>query len=333
MVSPRIMAMLAATSLTAAPTAAADAPPPPAFYAALREADARVATIGYRLAVGNAALCRQRQPQAGLALAARDQFSGPARAGAEAAWHFEAPVLVEAVVAQAASAKAGVRAGDSLIGVNGTPLPHDRDAPDTGGTAQTRNAADMLIADQPVAAPLRLALRRDGVDRTVTVAAQAGCRAAFEMILGDRWIADSDGERIRIGSRFLEGYDDNAVAVVVAHELAHLVLMHRVRLEAAGVSDGLLKEVGRSGRLRRQIEDEADALSVSLLYNAGFDPRSAARFWRDGAPHADGLFRALYYRSNGERAALLDKAAAAIPARAPRPVRPALLATRDQPLG
>ena len=94
----------------------------------------------------------------------------------------------------------------------------------------------------------------------------------------------------------------------------------------------MLREIGRSGRLRRRIEDEADALSVSLLYNAGFDPHSAGRFWRNDAPSADGPFRALYYRSNGERARLLDLAADAIPANAPKPITPALLATRDRPL-
>ena len=51
-------------------------------------------------------------------------------------------------------------------------------------------------------------------------------------------------------------------------------------LDAAGVDRGRFKELGRSARLFRQTEAEADRLSVWLLAGAGYDPEAAARFWR-----------------------------------------------------
>src|SRR3546814_10543788 len=64
------------------------------------------------------------------------------------------------------------------------------------------------------------------------------------------------------------------VAAPIAHELAHNILRHRERLEAKGVNYGLLSGIGRNVGYFRQTELEADILSVSLLANANYDPRS-----------------------------------------------------------
>ena len=97
-----------------------------------------------------------------------------------------------------------------------------------------------------------------------------------------------DCDIVQIGVRFFERYDDADIAVVVAHELAHNILRHRARLDAAGISRGLFAEVGRNGRLIRRTEDEADLLGLHLLRNAGYDPASAPRFWRDHGGDVDG---------------------------------------------
>ncbi|MBY0285115.1 MAG: peptidase M48 family protein, partial [Sphingomonas sp.] len=121
--------------------------------------------------------------------------------------------------------------------------------------------------------------------------------------------------------------------VIVAHELAHIILKHRARMDAAGVKYGIFSELGRSGRLHAQAESEADRLSVYLLFNAGYDPRLAGAFWRGPGKKLDGgLFRNRAYRSWRERATALDAEAANIPTKVTAPFVPPMIALADQPM-
>ena len=300
----------------------------PSYWAALRTVDARMASIAYRLASANAALCRDLQPVPGLQLHALDQYDRASQPGVRAAFGFAQPVQVEAVAPGSPAAGAGVAPDDGLLAINDMPV-----APPTGnaGTSATRDAAQALLAAAPATSPLRLTLERAGVRRTITIGPSPGCRSAFEVLLGPGLKASSDGRIIQIGVRFFERFDDDTVAAVVAHELSHTILNHRARLEAAGVRWGLLKEVGRSARLFRRTEADADRLSVHLLRNAGYDPQAAVRLWREEGGRIDGgLFRGATHPSAKARAAAIEAEVAAMPAR--RSDAPAVLATRDEPL-
>ncbi|MDP1026683.1 peptidase M48 family protein [Sphingomonas sp. KR1UV-12] len=306
------------------------AAPPSAEDRAVARADAMLARIGYRLATGNAALCDRLAPTPGWLVQAVDQYlPQPLPAGAKVDG-FPTPVAVALVVPEAPAARAGVMAGDGLAAVAGTPPPTPPAGPPS---TRTRDAAQALVERQPADRPLAVTLRRDGTDRSVSIPASPGCRATFEVVPGKAMTADSDGQVVRIGVRFFDRYDEAAVAAVVAHELAHIVLRHRERLAAAGVSWGLFSELGRNGRLFRRTEDEADLLGVALLRNGGWDPAAASRFWRDHGGDVDGgLFRSRTHAGSKTRAAAIDAAIAGAPADRGVLWRPAVLATRDQPL-
>jgi hypothetical protein len=298
---------------------------PPVDFAAIRSVDARMGAIAHRLLVANAALCRERAPAPGLVLHALGQYGE--RAAAERAFGFATPVAVEAVVPGSPAARGGIAEDDGLVAVAGTPV--------TGGAAGAadRDAASAAIEAQPADAPLRLTLRRGGQERAVTLDPLPGCRSRVEVLLGPGMSATADGLTVQVSVGFLARYDDAQVAVIVAHELAHNILRHRARLEAAGVSRGVLKEFGRNGRLFRRTEEEADRLGAHLLRNAGWDPAGAVAFWRDHGGEIDhGLFRARTHAASPERARVIAAEVAAIPARAPVPYLPPLLGTRDDPL-
>jgi predicted Zn-dependent protease len=158
------------------------------------------------------------------------------------------------------------------------------------------------------------------------------CRSRFELILGDGLEAGSDGRVVHLGEKFFDRFTDEEIAVIVAHELAHTVLRHRERLDVARVNRGLLREVGRNGRLFRQTERDADELGVHLLNNAGYDPFAAARFWRThGGGLEGGFFRARTHPSSGARAAAAEATALSLVG-SPRPSIPAILRTREVPL-
>jgi predicted Zn-dependent protease len=88
--------------------------------------------------------------------------------------------------------------------------------------------------------------------------------------------AGADGERVRVTSGLIAFLvNDDELAAVAAHELAHNQLGHPALL------DGLKK--GRAKALRTT-EIEADQLAIWLLANAGYDPRAAVRMWQRLGP-------------------------------------------------
>ncbi len=317
--------------LTAAAPAKETAPPP-AFFEALRTADLRLATIAYRLTTANAALCDRVQPQVGMPIHALTQYGPAARAPATTAFGFETLIGVEAVVAGAPADRAGVQANDSLAAIGDVALPG---LPVAGApeNAAARDVAEATIADSVPGRPLRLTVLRQGRRQAITVAPVSGCRSRFEILLGSGLDASADGSVVQIGERFFEGYSDAEIAVVVSHELAHNILRHRSRLDAAKINRGLLAELGRNGRLIRETEDQADLLGVYLLANAGYDPMSAPKFWREKGGTIDGgLFRSRTHASSKARAEVLEVTAREIAATSTRPIIPPVIATRDVPL-
>ncbi|MES3151598.1 M48 family metallopeptidase [Sphingomonas faeni] len=325
-----LLIIVAAASAEKAP--AEKGTPSPAFFETLRAADLRMATIAYRLTTANAALCDQLQPQIGMPIHALTQYGSTARASAASAFGFEATIGVEAVVAGAPAARAGIRPNDSIVAINGVAQPGLPTADSPEGAA-ARDAAEAAIAAAPIGRPLRLTILREGRQVPIAVTPVSGCRSRFEILLGSGLGASADGSVVQIGERFFEGYSDAEIAVVVSHELAHNILHHRAKLDAVKINRGMLAELGRNGRLIRQTEDEADQLGIYLLANAGYDPMSAPQFWRQKGGSVDGgLFRSRTHASSKARAEALETIAREIAATPTRPIIPPLVATRDVPL-
>ncbi|MEG3165068.1 M48 family metallopeptidase [Sphingomonas sp. PB2P19] len=305
--------------------------PPRAFFEALRTADLRLATIAYRLTTANAALCDRLQPELGMPIHALSQYGADSRANATAVFGFESVVGVEGVVAGGPAARAGIQGGDSIAAIDGRAQPSL--AAMKGDGPADRDTAEALITGRSPRAPIALSLLRDGRGRDVSVTPIPGCRSRFEILLGSGLGASADGAIVQIGEGFFEGYDDAEIAVIVAHELAHNILRHRARLDAAKINRGLLAELGRNGRLIRETENDADRLGVYLLANAGYDPMAAPTFWREKGGDIDGgLFRSRTHASSKARAEVLEAVAREIAATPKRPIVPAILATRDVPL-
>src|SRR3546814_5297547 len=116
----------------------------------------------------------------------------------------------------------------------------------------------------PPARPLTLHLRRDGVDHNRSVIPIPACRSRFEVVLGNSFLAQADGELVQIGSRFLADYPQ-WVAAPIAHELAHNILRHRERLEAKGVNYGLLSGIGRNVGYFRSEEHTSELQSLMRI--------------------------------------------------------------------
>ena len=71
--------------------------------------------------------------------------------------------------------------------------------------------------------------------------------------------------------------DDDQLATVLAHEIAHVLAHH--------ASERLAREQSGAGFLRRRAydrnqESEADKIGVFLMTFAGYDPHEAVAFWQ-----------------------------------------------------
>lgn len=244
----------------------------------LQSEDARVAQVGWRLATANRMLCSNLAPRPGVVLYDLAQFGPAYRAAADRLFGVSAGIAVGVVVPGSAAARAGIVAGDIVRSIDGRALIAQRPGvqPSFVGVQRAIDLLDERLGDGSASVEL---LRGD-TGHTARIAGEQGCASLIQIVPSERRNASADGRTVTITTAAAEfARSPDELAALVAHELAHNILKHRVRLNAAGVSRGLSKGFGKSGRLTRAAEDEADRLSIHLMARAGYDPALALAFW------------------------------------------------------
>ncbi len=285
--------------------------------AALWAQDLRLAVVAERIMGANVHLCRNTMPLTGLILHSRDQY-GAAQAG----WFANGQVAVAQVLPASAAERAGIQLGDGVLAVGGLAVD---DLALAAGYPRRDAVFDVLATSS---APVALTIRRAATVEVRELAAPTGCRALVEVLTDGARISRADGRVVQISSGMVTLLDDNGLAATFAHELAHAVLEHRRRLNAGDLSAEDIR------RLSRQVELEADLLSVHLLANAGYDPQIAPQMWESAIGRAlnSGFLRSRRYASRRERARELRREIADYLTARPLP-SPAthLLELRDRP--
>ncbi|MGQ3287089.1 M48 family metallopeptidase [Sphingopyxis sp.] len=303
----------------AAPALAQQSP-----YAALAATEARVATIGFRLTTANAAWCPVRQPQFGWIWGDPRLYAADRRTEALAAYGAvdQLHPYIAALAPHSPAASAGMKVG--------TPVTAIADAPVPDGIGDHPFARITAIEGSMAALPVDTAIALHvGAGRIVSLTPVAGCVSDFRVEANERPAAVADGRMVLVNQGLADfAADDAELAAAIAHELAHNILRHRARLDAAGVDRGLGKQFGRNARLFKQTEVEADRLSVWLLAGAGYDPAAAGRFWsRFGQRKGRPMFQASTHPNWRDRVASLEAEAAAIASlrKAGQPLHPPLV--------
>jgi len=208
-----------------------------------------------------------------------------------------------AVARDSPAERAGLRPGDALVAIDGEAIPA---APRTSGTYQRVAAVEDSLNRRAADGALELDIRRGGTPYRLHIELERGCASRFQVRPSDAIDAGADGHYVEITSAYVERADgDDGLAIVIAHELAHNMLHHRDRLNAAGVHRGLLQDFGRSARLTRATEIEADRLSLYLLDRAGFSLDEAVRFREDLWRGSWDLLRSATHPSGAARLAVL----------------------------
>jgi beta-barrel assembly-enhancing protease len=252
---------------------------------ALAAEDARVAAVAWRLQTASVGLCRDEAQLAGFTVHSLGQYAPGDRARVAAAYAIDARPAVLAVVPGSAAARAGLRVGDVLASIAGVPtgnaLPR--------GTSYTATAAaEDAIEAQLAKGPLILSIVRAGQARTLSVAGDRGCVSRVQIVPGTALNAQADGRYVQLtGATVAFAANDDALAMLMAHELAHNFLKHRARLDAAGVSRGIFAGLGKSGARFRATEYEADRLGVWIVARGGYSIDAIVPFWTAFAKRVD----------------------------------------------
>lgn len=252
-----------------------------AAYRALIAQDLRLATTGYRLAFSNRTFCKKQERNPGWVIHDVAQYSDTELAFA--AFAFEEPVAIAAVVPSGPAALAGLASGDALTAIGDERLDFSDEA--EGQPTYRRVMAVKALASESLAASgnLTLILLRNGQRFSKMLEPPLVCASDFQVDTNSKLDAGANGSIVRVTSAMM-GYvaTDDELAAVVAHEMAHNLLAHRQKLSS--VKRGKIKAVLAT-------EIEADRLSVWLMTNAGYDPTASLRFWeRYGKQYGLGIF-------------------------------------------
>lgn len=297
--------------------------------------DHRLNAVGYRLVDGNAPFCSDKTAQSGLLLHDVDQY--PDQAVARYALGFDGPVAINAIAPDSAGAAAGLLPGDDILAINGIKLadislddPKIAKQPlDYRRIAAVNNQLENALTQSDVT----LDILRGGERRQLTIKSRQACPSRFQIEASEDRGASANGTMVSVTSTLAEYFlDDDEFAAVVAHELAHNLLKHRDQLDAQSVNRGFFGQLGKSAGQIKAAEIEADRLSVWLMANAGYDPRSAIRFWtRYGKQHGKGIFSASTHYRWKKRVRLFEEEIAKMAAIKPIDGRfaPPLLAASD----
>jgi beta-barrel assembly-enhancing protease len=314
-----IVSVLSATSLLSAAPAQAQGDADADALLALQAFDARVTTIGYRLATANLELCQVRQWLAGIALHDVSQYGGRSRAAAIRTFGLDSGPAVLALAAGGPAERAGLRINDVLLGLDGAPLPAAprRRTRTYNHMERLHEALEAAFADGSA----DLSIQRSGQPMSISVAAEQGCATRFQTIPSRSPDARADGVYVQL-HHGLANYvrDDQELAAVVAHEFSHNVLRHKARLDAQHEALG---RDGRSSSLVRATEVEAERMSVHLLHRAGYDPEAAVRFWSHFGRRGLNFLKTPTHPSWRQRIALFQQEIAAIRAAEAAGVTPA----------
>ena len=257
----------------------------PASASYLREADYRVARIGYRIGLSGARYCPDPYPLTGLLLHHLAEYGAADRPAAAELYGLDRGPGVLAVIENSPAARAGLVAGDVLIAVNGRPFPspvaiaRDRDNEEARPAIE---ATEAQLEAELRKGPAGLTLLRGSREISVRLEPVAGCPARVRLARSRQVNAFANRGYAIMTTALLDFLrDDDELAIVLGHEIAHTIYKHPAELEAQGVpSEGLLRGFGKNASRVRATEEEADRLGIKLAWAAGYDISAAIPYWR-----------------------------------------------------
>lgn len=268
----------------------------------LTEMDQRVARVAQRLLTANTDLCPVVRESAGWSLHSANQYREQLRRAAVERFglYGDLPGIL-AAPDDSPAAQAGLRQGDLILSVNDIELEagDTRTRPRFEGLATNTQVLDRALSSGPT----RLRIRRSGREIPATVIPRRSCGYDVQLNPSDELNARADGRRLYISTALTAfAANDDELAIILGHELAHHVLRHRAWDETGGAGR-TVTEASTNVIARDDPERQADRVGMFLAARAGFDTAVAESFWRRfGASNWRVRYPQLGHDSAGARA-------------------------------
>nr|WP_315253808.1 M48 family metallopeptidase [uncultured Duganella sp.] len=247
----------------------------------------RLYRVAGPLLINNADLCRT-QARNLLGFTAKNKYSYPGEFSdaAAAVLNYSDRLEVATVLAGSGAARAGLRKGDILIAADGKLLP-------VGANAESDAAAVLgpLVSNNKF---LNLTVQRGGANQQLRVPVTRACAFKIDIGNSDNINAYSDGQRVMITRGMVNfAQSDEAIAYVLAKDIAHNVLGHAATTKQAytvgGIIDNLVAVrpdlsmlIGSAGvkPMPQELDAAADNLSLYMVARAGYNVAGARAFWQ-----------------------------------------------------
>lgn len=247
----------------------------------LQDLDQKVLDIGSRLASAGAPICPETWQAAGLTLHSAAQYSPRFRSAAIEAFGFKDGFPKVLALAKGGAADiAGLRQGDTVLGVDGRGLDPDPFPVRGRESYDSVDRAMILLETLPADRAAEINLERDGRRLAIPLTSRKVCKSRMELVPGDKINASSNGNVVQIfGKLAIWTKSDDELAIVIAHEMAHNILDHNEQIAQKRIGTGLLASFGRDGKRLRDFERQADHFGLYLVALAGYDYTAAPDFW------------------------------------------------------
>lgn len=248
------------------------------MLSSLQSSDLRVATVAFRLASAGEAICPRKAAIVGMTLHEPAQYAPALRDAVREVMRLSNRIGILAVAPGSPADKAGLRAGDGLISIAGQPVAST--PPGREGVYAGVAAAYVQLTRSASAGSFDLEVEREGRPFRAVVSPATGCVSQVQLLPSPVVHAKADGTHLSVTTGLIDYIaNDDELALVLAHEMAHNALGHRAQFEAQGVRRGLFGGYGADAVKVREAERAADRLGYFLMARAGFDPRVAQSFW------------------------------------------------------
>ncbi|MFL6846196.1 MAG: M48 family metalloprotease [Allosphingosinicella sp.] len=255
-------------------------PAPAAGATTLRRDDLRIARVAYRLALAGAPLCAEQYPLTGLLFHHLAEYEPRDRPLMVRRYRLDRGPGILSVLEDSPAAAAGLVAGDVLLAVNGAPLPTGSAVAAEPKRERWRRLADES-EDRLEAAlrkgPAELRVLREGRELDLRLGSIPACLGRVRLARSTQVNAFATGRTVVMTLSMLDFLkNDDELAVVLGHELAHNILHH----PAMHDEDGVLVALGVKASAMWKREEAADRFGLRLMGKAGYDLDSAIPFWR-----------------------------------------------------
>lgn len=253
----------------------------------------RLEDIGFRLLAAATPLCSERTAmRIGARYGTAGNYENEYIEAVAPRFALTDTLTILGVAEEAPASRAGLAVGDRILRVNGRSLP-------TGESA-TAAFADAIATARP-GESIELALVRDGSVRVIRTTPVAVCDYDLVVTAGGDINAYADGDRVIVPWAMMRFANDDELASIVGHEIAHNAMGHADATLQNILLGGLLglaldvaadegDESDESATVdfmqaaaeaySQEFELEADYVGTYLLARAGYPLDDVPHIWR-----------------------------------------------------